>query len=126
MQKRKRGEKMKCPNCDAKMEKGEIELEESEITVEGLICPKCYELKFEEETVEESMGEYREYLKTEKPVLKLKRKISQMSGKRMGIYFPQDLIDSLKIKSGESVELYPINKNTIIIRRAETKRQEYL
>ncbi len=110
---------MKCPNCGAKMENGEIELEESKITVEGLICPKCYELKFEEEIVEESMEEYRGYLKTEKPVLKLKRKVSQMSGKRMGIYFPQDLIDSLKIKRGESVELYPINKNTIIIRRAE-------
>jgi hypothetical protein len=121
MLKRKGGEKMECPNCGAEMEKGEVELEESEITVEGLICPKCYELKFEEETVAEAMEDYREYLKTEKPLLKLKRKISQMSGKRMGIYFPQDLIDSLKIQAGEDVELYPINKDAIVIHRGKAK-----
>lgn len=112
---------MECPNCGAEMEKGEVELEESEITVEGLICPKCYELKFEEETVAEAMEDYHEYLKTEKPLLKLKRKISQMSGKRMGIYFPQDLIDSLKIQAGEDVEVYPINKDTIVIHRGKAK-----
>lgn len=112
---------MDCPNCGAGMEKSEIELEESGVTVKGLVCPKCYELRFEEEIVEKAMKGYREYLKTEKPLLKLKRKISRMSGKRIGIYFPQDLIDSLKIKSGEDVELYPIDKDTIVIQRAKSK-----
>ena len=86
-----------------------------------LFRSKCYELKFEDENVEEAIEDYREYLKAEKPLLKLKRKISKMSGKRIGLYFPQDLIDSLKIESGEDIELYPINKDTIVIHRAKSK-----
>ncbi len=112
---------MKCPNCGEMMEKSEIALEESGVAVEGLVCPKCYELKFEDETVEEAIEDYREYLKTEKPLLKLRRKISRMSGKRIGLYFPQDLVDSLKIESGEDVELYPVSKDIIVIHRAKSK-----
>ncbi len=99
------------------MERGEVELEDSGVKVEGLICPNCYEMKMEDKDVDSALVEYKEYLQSEKPLLKLRRHVSQMSGGKIGIYFPQDLVESLHINKGEEVEVFPIDEKTIVIQR---------
>ncbi len=108
---------MKCPNCRIEMEKGDVELEDSGIKVKGLICPSCYEMKMDDKGVDSALVEYKEYLQSEKPLLRLRRRVSQMSGGKIGIYFPQDLVESLHINKGEEVEVFPINEKTIVIQR---------
>lgn len=73
-----------------------------------------------EETIMEIIGNPQGHTITEKPLWSIKMKINEQSDKKLGITLPNDIIRSLNIKKDEEIEIYPINKDTIVIHRLHT------
>ncbi|MFQ6073182.1 MAG: hypothetical protein ACE5KT_10860 [Methanosarcinales archaeon] len=105
---------MKCNDCGFEMNEENFEIEDSGITTKAWVCSQCHNIVFDEKESEIAIEEYAEFLKHEKPVLTLKRKVSKI-GDEIGILFPKDLVDSLNIKIGTNVEMYPIDKHRVVL-----------
>lgn len=102
---------MKCPNCDKKLKKIEVEIEDAETPVISHQCSKCDFFTFEPESTMKIIKEIKE---KESP-LKIKQKIIKLSKDRLGMYFNQDIIKSLNLKSGEEILVSVPDKNKIVL-----------
>jgi peptide subunit release factor 1 (eRF1) len=102
---------MKCPDCGEKLKKIKVEIEDAETPATSYQCPKCDYYSFEPESTMKIIKEIKE---KESP-LKIKQKIIKLSKDRLGMYFNQDIVKSLNLKSGEEILVSVPNKKKIIL-----------
>jgi len=102
---------MKCPNCKSELKKVKVEIEDAETKVISYQCLKCDYFTFEPETTLKVIRELRE---KESP-LKIKQKIIKLSKNRLGMYFNKDIIESLKLKSGEEILVSVPEKKKLVL-----------
>lgn len=79
--------------------------------LQGIRCTNCSEFALDPESarlVEEIL------VKSNRPFVKFKRKIS-MIGKRPAIYLPKDLLESLGIRRGMEVLIYPRTHRSVVV-----------
>lgn len=108
---------MKCPICNSELEKVEVNIEDAETAATSYQCTKCDYYSFEPESVIKIV---REIKKNESP-LKIKQKIIKLSQDRLGMYFNQDVIKSLNLKSGGEILVSVPEKNKIVLEVQENK-----
>ena len=102
---------MNCPNCNLELEKVEVDIEDAESPVISYQCSNCDYYSFEPETTMKVINEIK---KKESP-LKIRQKIIKLSKDRLGMYFNQDIIKSLGLKSGEEILVTVPDKNKIVL-----------
>lgn len=103
---------MNCPNCNAKLKKIKVDVEDATTKAISYQCPNCDYFTFEPKSAVEVVREIKE---KESP-LKLKQSIIKLSKERLGIYFNKDLIRSLNLSSGKSVFISVPDKKRIVLR----------
>ena len=104
--------KMICPNCKLKLKKIKVDIEDAETKAISYQCPNYDYFSFEPKS---SIKVLRELKEKESP-LKIKQKIIKLSKDRLGIYFNQDIIRSLNLKSGEDIFISVPDKKRIVLR----------
>jgi len=102
---------MKCPNCNHKIEKINVEVEGAESKVTSYQCPSCDYLEFEKESATKVIEE----IKAKETPLKIKQKIVKISKGRLGMYFNRDVVRSLNLKSGKEVYVSVPDKKHIVL-----------
>jgi len=102
---------MNCPNCKSELKKVEVEIEDAETKVISQQCPECDYFTFEPETTMKIIEE----LKTKESPLKIKQKIIKLSKDRLGMYFSKDIVESLKLKSGEEILVSIPNEKKVVL-----------
>jgi beta-lactamase class D len=102
---------MICPECNKKLEKIEVNIEDAETTAISYQCPNCDHFNFEPESTMKIINE----LKEKESPLKMKQKIIKLSKDRLGMYFNQDLINSLDLRSGEDIFISVPNNKRIVL-----------
>lgn len=102
---------MKCPNCDKELEKVEVQIEDAESPAISYQCSNCNYYSFEPESTMKVINEIK---KKESP-LKMRQKIIKLSKDRLGMYFNQDIIKSLNLKSGDEILISIPDKNKIVL-----------
>src|SRR3989344_7533771 len=103
---------MKCPKCSHKLKKINVTIEDAETKAVSYQCPNCDYVTFDPKS---SIQVIREIKEKESP-LKMKQKIIKLSKDRLGIYFNQDIIRSLSLKSGEDVLISVPDKKRIVLK----------
>lgn len=103
---------MKCPKCKNNMQKIEVGVEGAENKAISYQCPNCDFVEFEKESSAKVVKE----LKLRESPLKIKQKIVKLSGDRLGFYFNQNVVRSLKLKAGEEVYISVPDRKHIILR----------
>ncbi len=103
---------MICPSCKSKLKKVKVNVEDAKTKVISYQCPNCGYYTFEPSS---SIQVLREIKEKESP-LKIKQKIIKLSKDRLGIYFNQDIIRSLNLKSGEDILIYVPDKKRIVLK----------
>lgn len=103
--------KMKCPNCNQKLEKVEVKIEDAKSPAISYQCSGCDYYSFEPETTMKVINE----IKAKESPLKMKQKIIKLSKDRLGMYFNQDIVNSLNLKSGEDIFISVPEKNKIVL-----------
>jgi uncharacterized Zn ribbon protein len=106
---------MICPNCSKKLKKVEVDIEDSKTKAISYQCLDCDYFTFEPKS---SIQVLREIKEKESP-LKIKQKIIKLSKDRLGVYFNQDLIRSLNLKSGEDILISVPDKKRIVLKLAD-------
>ena len=103
---------MKCYKDEGEMVPVVIDYEHRGIVVKGvkaLKCPVCGE-----EVIDvEEYGKIRRRIESMIKPLRLRRKISS-AGNRPAVYLPDDVVNAVKVKIGDDVEIY-VEGNRIII-----------
>ena len=102
---------MICPECNKELEKVEVNIEDVKTPVISYQCPNCDYFNFEPESTMKVIKE----IKSKESPLKIKQKIIKLSKDRLGMYFNQDLIKSLNLKSGEEILVSVPDKKRIIL-----------
>lgn len=102
---------MKCPDCKSELKKTRVEIEDAETKVVSYQCPKCDYFNFEPESVLKIIKE----IKTKDQPLKIKQKIIKLSKNRLGMYFNKDIVESLKLKSGEEILVSVPDKKKLVL-----------
>ncbi len=90
---------MKCPNCGNKLRKVEVAVHGASQKAISYQCSNCNYFEFEPSSSQKVLSELRE------GPLKIKQKIVKLSGKRLGIYFNSNVVNSLDLKKGEEIFL---------------------
>jgi YgiT-type zinc finger domain-containing protein len=103
---------MKCYKDEGEMVPVVIDYEHHGIVVKGvkaLKCPVCGE-----EVIDvEEYGKIKRRIESMIKPLRLRRKISS-AGNRPAVYLPDDVVNAVKVKIGDDVEIY-VEGNRIII-----------
>ena len=102
---------MKCPNCKSELKKIKVEIEDAETKAISYQCPNCDFFSFEPETTLKIIKE----IKAKESPLKIKQKIIKLSKNRLGMYFNKDIIESLKLKSGEEILVSVPDKKKVVL-----------
>ena len=102
---------MKCPNCKSELKKVEVDIEDAKTPVTSYQCPNCDYFSFEPKSTIKVINE----LKTKESPLKIKQKIIKLSKNRLGMYFNKDIIESLKLKSGEEILVSVPDKKKVVL-----------
>lgn len=103
---------MICPNCQSKLKKVKVDIEDAKTKAISYQCPKCDYFTFEPKSAVEIVREIKE---NESP-LKIKQKIIKLSKDRLGLYFNQDVIRSLNLKAGEDILITIPDKKRIVLK----------
>lgn len=88
---------MKCPNCNNNLKKVEVKVHGASSKAVSYQCPDCEYFEFEPISSEKVIEELRE------TPLKIRQKIVKLSQDRLGVYFNNNIVRSLDLKSGEEV-----------------------
>ncbi len=104
---------MKCPRCNATLEKELVRIEGAKQKVLSFQCPKCEYVDFEQESAKKVVGE----LKAKETPMKIKQRIVKLSKDRLGTYFNKNIVSSLNLKPGEDIFISVPDKKHIIITR---------
>ena len=102
---------MKCPNCNLELEKVSVDIEDVNSSAISYQCSNCDYYSFEPKSTIKVINE----LKAKESPLKIKQKIIKLSQDRLGMYFNQDIIKSLNLKSGEEIFVSVPDKNRIVL-----------
>ncbi len=102
---------MKCPNCKLELKKVRVKIEDAETKVISYQCPTCEYFSFEPESVLKIIKE----IKAKETPLKIRQKIIKLSKNRLGMYFNKDIIESLKLKSGEEILVSVPDKKKLVL-----------
>lgn len=105
-------DKMICPNCNNKLKKVKVDIEDAKTKAISYQCPHCDYFVFEPKSAVEVVREIKE---KESP-LKMKQTIVKLSKDRLGIYFNKDIIRSLNLTSGKEVFISIPDKKRIVLR----------
>ena len=101
---------MKCPKCKAELKKVYVEVEGAESKAISYQCKKCGYAEFEPKSSAKVVKELKE-----KSPLKIKQKIIKLSKDRLGMYLNKNIVDSLNLKSGETVYISVPDKKHILV-----------
>jgi len=93
------------------LRKVEVDIEDAETPAISHQCPNCNYFSFEPESTMKVIKE----IKSKESPLKIKQKIIKLSKDRLGMYFNQDIIKSLNLKSGEEILVSVPDKNRIVL-----------
>ena len=105
-------QKMKCPNCNAKLKKVRVEVEDAKTKAVSYQCPNCDYLTFEPKSSIQILRE----IKERESALNVKQKVIKLSKDRLGIYFNKDIIRSLNLTPGEEVFISVPDKKRIVLK----------
>ncbi len=105
-------EKMRCPNCDGKLKKAMVEVEEAKTKVVSWQCENCDYFTFEPKSAVEVIRE----IKESESALKIKQNLIYLSKDRLGLYLGKDIVRSLNLKAGEEVFVSVPDKKRIVIK----------
>lgn len=108
---------MKCPSCNSELEKVEVSIDDAESPAISYQCNKCDYYSFEPESTIKVINE----IKKKKSPLRIRQKIIKLSQGRLGMYFNQDIIKSLNLKSGEEILVSVPEKNKIVLEVGQNK-----
>ena len=100
---------MKCPTCVSELKKVAVAVHGATNKVQSYQCPTCDYFSFEPISSQKVLQELRE------TPLKIRQKIVQLSGERLGIYFNNHVVESLGIKKGEEILLSVPDKKHILL-----------
>ena len=103
---------MICPSCKSKLKKVKVNVEDAKTKVISYQCPNCGYYTFEPSS---SIQVLREIKEKESP-LKIKQKIIKLSKDRLGMYFNNDLVRSLNLKSGKDIFVTVPDKKRIVLK----------
>src|SRR3989344_5086529 len=101
-----------CPNCSSKLKKVEVDVEGAEQKATSFQCTRCDYFEFEGKSAAKVVKE----LKSRETPLKIKQKIIKLSQDRLGMYFNKNIVESLKLKAGEEVQVSVPDKGHILLR----------
>jgi len=102
---------MKCGNCGEKMEKVKYDVGFG-IMVDSFTCPNCHHDFTDEKILDEAMEKMRERMAIKVKILRV--------GTGIGIRFPNEIAQKMRLKTGQEVELIPKDKQ-IIVKESELK-----
>lgn len=102
---------MNCPKCNSNLRKVEVKVHGARQKVISYQCPNCDYFEFEPISSQKVVEELRE---NESP-LKIKQKVVKLSQDRLGIYFNQNVVRSLNLKTGEEVYVSVPDKKHIVL-----------
>lgn len=100
---------MKCPNCKSEVKKVEVSVQGAQQKASSYQCTKCNYFEFEPVSSKRVLEELRT------GPLKIRQKIVQLSGERMGIYFNNNVVQSLDLKKGGEILLSVPDKKHIVL-----------
>ena len=101
--------KMKCPKCNSKLNRVEINIGGAKNKAMSYQCSNCDYFEFEQESSKKVISELMD------APLKIKQKIVKLSQDRLGIYFNSNVIRSLQLRKGEEVFVSVPDKKHIIL-----------
>lgn len=101
---------MNCPKCNNVLERVEVGVEGAEQKVISYQCGGCGYFEFEPESSARVVKE----LKDKSP-LRIKQNIIKLSKGRLGMYFNKDVVESLGLKSGETVYVSVPDKKHVLL-----------
>jgi len=96
---------MKCGNCREKMKKVKYDVGFG-IVIDSLTCPNCHHNFTDEKVLDEAMEKMRGKMAIKVKVLRI--------GTGIGIRIPNEIVQKMKLKSGQEVELVPKDKQLIV------------
>ncbi len=99
----------KCPKCNLNLKKIEVKVHGATNKATSYQCSKCDYFEFEPMSSKKVVEELRE------TPLKIKQKVVKLSHDRLGIYFNNNVVRSLGIKSGEEIYISVPDKNHIML-----------
>jgi len=100
---------MKCPQCNALLEKRDVCVAGARNKAQSYQCPKCDYFEFEQESSKKVLAELRN------TPLKIKQKIVKLSKDRLGLYFNSHIIRSLNITKGDEIYVSVPDKKHIVM-----------
>ena len=100
---------MKCPECNSDLRMIEVGAWGAKKKAVSYQCPSCDYYEFEGESSKKLLEELR------KTPLKIRQKIIKLSHDRLGMYFTKDMVRSLNLKGGESIDVSLPDKKHIVI-----------
>jgi|SRR3989344_5110984 len=100
---------MKCQKCRSELKKIEVTVHGAEQKAVSYQCANCDYFEFEPISSKKVLDELRS------GPLKIKQRIVKLSGKRLGIYFNNNVVDSLDLKKGEEILLSVPDKKHIVL-----------
>lgn len=100
---------MKCPRCRGKLNKIYVNIYRAQQKALSYQCQQCDYFEFEPISSKKVVEELRE------TPLKIKQKIVKLSQDRLGIYFNNNVVRSLKLKKGEDVYISVPDKKHIVV-----------
>ena len=100
---------MKCPQCDAELRKVAVAVHGATQKAVSYQCTSCDYFEFEPQYSQKVLAELRE------TPLKMKQKIVKLSGERLGIYFNNNVVNSLQLKKGEEIFVSVPDKKHIVL-----------
>lgn len=100
---------MNCPKCGSELKEVEVSVHGASQKAISYQCPKCEYFEFEPVSSQKVLTELRE------GPLKIRQRIVKLSGDRLGIYFNNNVVDSLHLKKGEEIFLSVPDKKHIVL-----------
>lgn len=100
---------MKCPTCNATMQKVNVSVHGIKNTVLSYQCSSCDYFEFDAVSSKNVIQELQDH------PLKIKQKVIKLSQDRLGIYFNSNIVRSLGLKSGEEVLVSVPDKKHIVL-----------
>ena len=100
---------MKCSECGLLLKKVDVVVHGATQKVTSYQCSQCDHFEFEPISSKKVLDELRS------GPLKIKQKIVKLSGERLGIYFNNNVVNSLDLKKGEDLLLSVPDKKHIVL-----------
>jgi len=99
---------MKCPNCKKEMVRVLVSIEGASTKAVSWQCATCDRFTVEPASARMALDEL------ESP-LRLQQRVVKISQGRLGLYLGKDVVRSLGLKGGETVELSVPSKKRLVI-----------